>query len=317
MHAIVATYSGDSNYAGMTGSTSVTVAKATLTVAAQDASVTFGQPTPAFSTTISGFVNHDPSSVVTGAASCSTTRTLASSAGPYPITCTAGTLAASNYTFTFLPGTLTVTNTQTITGTIDGKLKIAAGQAVELAAGAVVNCPVTVEAGASLDIEGASITGPVTGDGVGTVRICGASLDGPLTLSDATGPILIGDGTSGCGATTINGPATLSDNRDGVTVVGATVGGPLRVTDNAGGVTVTNNKVGGPLTVTGNSGAVVDRPNTSSAPRTSSNALALPCRGSGRGVSITSTQWETPRKRGFPCRSRFGVPADGAVRVAG
>ena len=51
----------------------------------------------------------DHSTVVSGTASCSTTATKTSPAGTYPITCTQGTLAASNYTFTFKPGNLAIT----------------------------------------------------------------------------------------------------------------------------------------------------------------------------------------------------------------
>jgi hypothetical protein len=47
--------------------------------------------------------------VVTGAPSITTTATQTSPVGTYPITPTIGTLAAANYTFTFVPGVLTVT----------------------------------------------------------------------------------------------------------------------------------------------------------------------------------------------------------------
>jgi hypothetical protein len=63
---------------------------------------------PQLTYTITGFVNRDPSSVVSGTATEATTATLISAAGAYPITVTQGTLAASNYTFNFVNGTLTV-----------------------------------------------------------------------------------------------------------------------------------------------------------------------------------------------------------------
>src|SRR5262249_53756537 len=50
----------------------------------------------------------DTMSVVTGAPAETTTATLDSLAGTYPIMITQGTLAAANYTFTFVNGTLTV-----------------------------------------------------------------------------------------------------------------------------------------------------------------------------------------------------------------
>jgi hypothetical protein len=98
-------------------STNVTinVAKAVLLVTANNASKTYGQPNPGFSDTITGFVNGDTSSVVSGSASLTTTATTTSPVGTYPITAALGSLSASNYTFTFAPGTLTISQ---VTGTI-------------------------------------------------------------------------------------------------------------------------------------------------------------------------------------------------------
>jgi hypothetical protein len=45
---------------------------------------------------------------VSGAASLTTKATSTSPAGTYPIVAAQGTLAAANYTFTFVNGTLTV-----------------------------------------------------------------------------------------------------------------------------------------------------------------------------------------------------------------
>jgi hypothetical protein len=62
------------------------------------------------SAVITGFVNGDTAATaVTGAAALSTTATAASAVGTYPITAAAGTLAAKNYSFKFVNGTLTVT----------------------------------------------------------------------------------------------------------------------------------------------------------------------------------------------------------------
>ena len=54
------------------------------------------------------FVNGDTSSVVSGAAKLTTTATLSSPVGTYPITIATGTLSAVNYTFTLVNGTLTI-----------------------------------------------------------------------------------------------------------------------------------------------------------------------------------------------------------------
>ncbi|HWY68996.1 MAG TPA: Ig-like domain repeat protein, partial [Terriglobales bacterium] len=96
------------NYETVTTSVSVNVNLAVLTVTAQNASRTYGAANPAFSAIITGFVNGDTASVVSGTANLSTTATQVSGVGSYAITATAGTLTATNYTFTFVNGTLTV-----------------------------------------------------------------------------------------------------------------------------------------------------------------------------------------------------------------
>jgi hypothetical protein len=100
-----------------------TIAKATLTATADDASRMYGAVNPAFTATLTGFVSGEilGTSGVTGSAACSTTATASSPVpGPYAITCTIGTLAASNYTFAFAPGQLTVTKAP-LTVTADNK----------------------------------------------------------------------------------------------------------------------------------------------------------------------------------------------------
>jgi hypothetical protein len=56
----------------------------------------------------SGFVNGDTASVVSGTPVLSTTATTGSNAGSYPITVSTGSLAAANYSFLYVSGTLTV-----------------------------------------------------------------------------------------------------------------------------------------------------------------------------------------------------------------
>ena len=94
-----------------TASQSYTVAinKAVLTVTANPASMTYGAASlPTFTDTITGFVNGDTQSVVSGSASLTTTATHSSPSGSYTITAAQGSLSAANYTFTFVNGTLTI-----------------------------------------------------------------------------------------------------------------------------------------------------------------------------------------------------------------
>jgi hypothetical protein len=97
------------NYTFTFVSGTLTVTPATLIVTAANASTTYGQSNPPLTDTITGYVNGDSASVVSGAPTLSTTATAGSSVGSYPITITQGTLCAANYTFSFVNGTLTVT----------------------------------------------------------------------------------------------------------------------------------------------------------------------------------------------------------------
>ena len=100
------------DYSTVTFTTKITVVPAPLTVTAQSVSMTYGATVPALTDTITGFVNGDTASVVSGSAALSTTAESSSPVGTYPISVTLGTLSAANYTFTNLAaGLLTVDKT--------------------------------------------------------------------------------------------------------------------------------------------------------------------------------------------------------------
>jgi hypothetical protein len=90
-------------------SQTIMVAPAVLTVAANNATRTTNVANPTFTTTITGFVNGDPPSVVGGSPVLATTAIRGSPVGTYPITISQGVMSAVNYTFALMPGTLTVT----------------------------------------------------------------------------------------------------------------------------------------------------------------------------------------------------------------
>ncbi len=110
-HTVTVVYSGDIGHPGNSVDLSLPVAKALLTVTADAKSKVYGAAVPVLTATMSGFVNGDTTRVISGAPALTTSATSAShvSGGPYPITVGAGTLQASNYSFTFVNGTMTVT----------------------------------------------------------------------------------------------------------------------------------------------------------------------------------------------------------------
>ncbi len=89
---------------------SFNVSPAVLTVTANDASRTNDTQNPAFTYTIIGFVNGDAANIaVSGTPALTTTATVSSPVGTYPIAAAIGNLTAANYTFNLVAGTLTIT----------------------------------------------------------------------------------------------------------------------------------------------------------------------------------------------------------------
>ncbi len=109
-HSVTAVYTSDPNYISNSGAMSQKVDKAHLTVTAGSLSNVYGAPIPHLTYTITGFVDGDTASVVTGTPTLTTTATSESGVGSYPITIGAGTLSAANYDFTnHVAGVLHVT----------------------------------------------------------------------------------------------------------------------------------------------------------------------------------------------------------------
>jgi hypothetical protein len=273
----------DANYAITYVNGSVNVAQAVLTVTANNQTMVFGGSVPTLTTTITGFVNGQTlaTSGVTGSASCTTMATSSSPGGTYPITCSLGTLAATNYSFTFVPGILTVNFTTTTVCNFAGTLQVNSGQSVLIPAGCRVNGDVDVNAGGSLEAQGAIVIGSVNAVSGASLQFCSTRIGGSFVVNFDTSRVTLGDGGT-CGGDTMSGGISLTSNLSGVSVQGCkasgslvisynaggvslencTISGGATVTNNSGGATVTNNVAHGNFQVTGNTGTVVDHPNT-------------------------------------------------------
>ena len=94
------------SYANTVGG--LTVTPAVLTVTANNQSRAYGASNPSFTETVSGYANGDTSSVLSGSALGSSTASATTGVGSYTITGSAGSLTASNYTFTPVNGTLQI-----------------------------------------------------------------------------------------------------------------------------------------------------------------------------------------------------------------
>jgi hypothetical protein len=108
-YTVTFSYTGDSNYAPAANTAILTVTPAPLTVAVNNATREYGAPNPTFTGTLTGVVPGD-----TVLVSYSTSATIISSVGNYPIVATltaAGVTNLANYTIINTPGTLTITQT--------------------------------------------------------------------------------------------------------------------------------------------------------------------------------------------------------------
>ena len=103
---IRASNSGNSSYYPFSASFSLTVNKASLTIAANDCTKMEGEENPELTVNYSGFVNDENKSVLITQPSVTTTATKESPAGKYPITVSGA--SAANYDITYVYGTLTV-----------------------------------------------------------------------------------------------------------------------------------------------------------------------------------------------------------------
>jgi sugar lactone lactonase YvrE len=173
---ITASTLGNSTYSAASVVQSFAVYPAVLKVTAYNLTGTYGQSQlPQLTYSYSGFVNNDPNTVVSGIPALSTTATTASNAGSYPITVTTGSLAAANYSFLYVTGTLTIQPaSQTIVFTINPPASAAynSGFTVAATGGASGNAVTFTSAGAC----------GVTGTTPGTATYSMTSGTGPCSV---------------------------------------------------------------------------------------------------------------------------------------
>jgi len=106
-YPITAGGAADANYNISYVSGTLTIQTATITVAANNQSKAYGAALPNFTATYSGFVSGDTTNSFTSFASVSTTALPTSDVGTYPIT--ASGASSANYAFSYVSGSLTVT----------------------------------------------------------------------------------------------------------------------------------------------------------------------------------------------------------------
>jgi endonuclease/exonuclease/phosphatase family metal-dependent hydrolase len=206
---------------GATGVTaslpSSTVSPKALTVRADNKTRDVNTANPALSASIMGFVNGDTAATaLTGSPTLSTTAEPGSPAGSYPITVTAGSLAATNgnYTFTTLvEGTLTVTNTPVkVTGVfVKGTT---AGLVTGWAAGYLALSPFTSAGGSQLGWQlpdGSAQLAAGSSISWNNVNTISVRFDQPISVPAASAVSIVGKVLTGySGSTPIQSDATIT-----------------------------------------------------------------------------------------------------------
>jgi uncharacterized repeat protein (TIGR03803 family) len=275
--SVIFTPADTADYTTATASTTISVNKAVLTVTANPIARPYGMVNPTLTATISGFVNGDTASVVSGAPALATAATPASLPGAYPITTGLGTLMANNYGFNLVGGTLTVAVTASVpssrsscngaySGTFNGNLTVSNGQNCIFVSGGVtgnvrqdggnliliqsqVGGDVQVNGGGTFTVgPGTTIMGNLQilslPGGPGQNQVCGSTVNGDLRFHNNGTAVEIGSASPGlCAGNTIGGNLTVLDNTAPAIAVGNTVGNNLTVRDNSAATTVDGNNV--------------------------------------------------------------------------
>ena len=213
------------NYTFSFAAGQLTVTQAVLTVTADTLNKVYGAELPTLTSTTTGFVNAEDSTVVTGAPELSTTSTATSGVGAYDIVLAKGTLSAENYSFALVNGKLNVTPA-TLTASVavsnkvyDGTVEAAIaertlsalavnGDEVQLSGGTAVFADKAVAAGKEVTVTGLTLSGAQAGNYAlaSTTLTATASITGRPLVITATGVDKVYDGTTAASV-------TLSDNR--------------------------------------------------------------------------------------------------------
>ncbi len=317
---IDANQAGSSNYQAATQvQRTIVVSKATLTVTANNVSRAYGLANPALTASYGGFVNGDTAATaVTGSPSLTTTAVATSLPGSYPITVSQGNLAAANYTFNFVNGTLTVSYTGSVptsgtacngaySGTFQGNLTVVGAQACVFVGGGTSGN--ITETGGNLVLNGATVGGSVSVSG-GSLVLSGGTVGGNVTVSGSStfsiGPsttikgnlqiqgIPSGSATNQVCATSISGNLQFQSNGTSVLIgsgtsscAGNVVKGSLQVLSNTAAITIDGNTVGGTMQVQSNSAVItMDTNKVSAAMQVQSNSGATTVDGNSVGGTL-------------------------------
>ena len=209
------------------------MAKASLTVTAASQTIAFGGTLAPYTASLSGFVNGDTAATATtGLPTLSTTPATPTAVGSYPVTATLGSLAAANYTFTFVNGTVTIgVGTPSIVFSVANQTYGAAPFPVSATSNSTGAFTYSVVSGPAT-ISGATVT--LTGAGTVILKAseaadssyAAASQTATFTVAKASLTVTAASQTIAFGGTLAPYTASLSGFVNGDTAATATTGLP-------------------------------------------------------------------------------------------
>ena len=181
---ITASVQGNNVYSAASLTQAFNIYPAVLKVMANSFAIGYGQPIPPLTYGYSGFVNNDSASVISGAAALSTTATPTSNAGTYPVTVATGTLAATNYSFLYVSGSLTVqqANQMPLTLMTSGPLAYGQSETMSVSGGSTGGAVTYNLIGGSCSIAGARLTAT---SGTGSCQVT-ATMAGSTNYNSVT-----------------------------------------------------------------------------------------------------------------------------------
>jgi pectin methylesterase-like acyl-CoA thioesterase/sugar lactone lactonase YvrE len=225
-HTLVANYSGDAFNGASSATGSITVAQASLTVTAPTIAIAFGSAVPAYTSAYSGFVNGDTPASLSGAPLLTTTPTLPTAVGVYPITASAGTLVAPNYSLTFVNGLLTIGRAATTTSLATSNTSPGTGASVTFVA--TVTSPAQgVPTGVVSFLNGTSLLDNITLSSSGTAtfttsfKTVGTSVIMAVYSGDAS---FSGSTSTSATVTTVSPTLTITANPAALTIAAGSSG---------------------------------------------------------------------------------------------
>jgi hypothetical protein len=155
--------------------------------------------------------------------------------------------------------------TTTLSGDVLGPVTVNAGASTCLDNARVVG-PVTVNPGGAVNMTGSQVTKGVVTNGAIFVKICATKVSAGLSVTNSTGPVIVGDTAAGCAGNQISAPGVnVASNVAGTVLGGNTSAASMSVNNNTGGINVVKaNTVNVNLNCAGNVPAPVNagQPNT-------------------------------------------------------